>query len=292
MAMTLTGIALSIAEMFANIRPATDTLQKLGAVDFSSAAPGIDIKPNATIKVPLSSISAASAFNTSTNHYGTGGTTTYGDLTATHYLQGFDLSGEDLDKGVNAARMKNLFARRAGGGIAMAVMAAVKTGLDAVTASTAVTLNATMGSRVVADYLNLAGSIAWLDKTTSVLAVNGATLANIKSLLAALNVTTASLTELAQYLGFKDIVLVPGMTASAVIVPAGGFGSIARVPAIVADYAEAGTETDPESGLSVGIVVNNDRNLNRQIVNADLWFGVITQKAPAAAGTSGCIKIT
>ena len=37
----------------------------------------------------------------------------------------------------------------------MAVMAAVKTGLDAVTASTAVTLNATMGSRVVADYLNL-----------------------------------------------------------------------------------------------------------------------------------------
>lgn len=292
MPMTLTGIALSIEAMFANIRPATDTLQKLGSVDFSSAAPGIDIKPGATIKVPLSTIAAASAFNVSTNHYGTGGATTYGDLTATHYLQGFDLSGEDLDKGVNAPRMKNLFARRAGGGIAMAAMAAVKTGLDAVTASTAVTLNATMGSRVIADYLNLAGSIAWLDKTTSVLAVNGATLANIKSLLAAINVTTASLTELAQYLGFRDIVLVPGMTASAVIVPAGGFGSIARVPAIIADYAEAGVETDPESGLSVGIVVNNDRNLNRQIVNADLWFGVITQKAPAAAGTSGCIKIT
>ena len=120
MAMTLTGIALSIEEMFANIRPATDTLQKLGSVDFSSAAPGIDIKPGATIKVPLSTIAAASAFNVSTNHYGTGGATGYGDLAATHYLQGFDLSGEDLDKGVNAPRMKNLFARRAGGGIAMA----------------------------------------------------------------------------------------------------------------------------------------------------------------------------
>ena len=82
------------------------------------------------------------------------------------------------------------------------------------------------------------------------------------------------------------------MTASAVIVPAGGFGSIARVPAIVADYAESGTETDPESGLSVGIVVNSDRNLNRQIVNADLWFGVIKVKSPANAGTAGCIKIT
>ena len=82
------------------------------------------------------------------------------------------------------------------------------------------------------------------------------------------------------------------MTASAVIVPAGGFGSIARVPAVVADYAESGTETDPESGLSVGIVVNSDRNLNRQIVNADLWFGVIKVKSPANAGTAGCIKIT
>ena len=185
MAITLSGIALSIEEMFANIRPATDKLMKLGSVDFSDAAPAYDIKPGATVKVPLSTIAAASAFNTSSNHYGTGGATSFGDLTATHYLQGFDLSGEDLDKGVNASRMKNLFARRAG-----------------------------------------------------------------------------------------------------------GFGSIARVPSINADYTETGTETDPESGLSVGIVVNSDRNLNRQIVNADLWFGVITVKSPANASTAGCIKIT
>ena len=292
MALTLTGLALCVEEMFANIRPATDTLQKLGGVDFSDGVPGVEIKPGATMKVPLSTITAASAFNASSNHYGTGGATTFADLTATHYLQGFDLSGEDLDKGVNAPRLKNLFARRGGGGIAMAVMAAVKTGLDAVTASTAVTLNATMASRVVSDYLNLAGTVSWLDKTTSVLAVNGATLANLKGLLAAINVTTASLTELAQYLGFRDLVLIPGMTASAVIVPGGGFGSVARVPAIVADYESSGVETDPESGLSVGIVVNNDRDRNRQIVNTDLWFGVITQKAPANASTSGCIKIT
>ena len=218
MAITLSGIALSIEEMFANIRPATDKLMKLGSVDFSDAAPAYDIKPGATVKVPLSTIAAASAFNTSSNHYGTGGATSFGDLTATHYLQGFDLSGEDLDKGVNASRMKNLFARRAGGGIAMAAMGAVKTALDAVTANTTVTLNSTMANRVVGDYLNLAGGLTWLDKTTSVLAVNGATLANIKSLLAAINVTPVSLTELAQYLGFRDIVLIPGMTASAVIV--------------------------------------------------------------------------
>ena len=292
MALTSLALSLCVEEMFANIRPATDTLQRLGTVDFSDSVPGLDVKPGATLKIPLSTVSAAGVYNASSNNYGTGGATSFGDLTATHYLQGFDVSGEDLDKGVSVPRLKNLFAKRAGAGIAMAVMADVKTSLDAVTASTAVTLNATVASRTVADYLNLAGGVTWLDKTNSVLAVNSATLANIKSLFAAINVTTASLTELAQYLGFRDLVLIPGMSASAVIVPAGGFGSIARVPAIIADYQETGVETDPESGLSVGIVVNNDSDHNRIIVNADLWFGVITHKAPATATTSGCIKIS
>lgn len=295
MAITSPSLVMSIETLFGAVKPATDTLQKLGAIDFTKDAPGIDIKPGSTIKVPLSTVTAASAFNASSNHYRTGGTTAYGNLTATHYLQGFDVSGADLDEGIDAARLKNGFAKRAGMGIALACMGAVKTALDACTASSGTTLTATSANSgagaTAADYLNLGGSISWLDKTTSVLAVNGATLADIKSKFAALNVVPASLTELAQYLGFRDMVLIPGMTARAVIVPAGTFGSLARVPAIIARYKESGIETDEDSGLSIGIVVADDQDKNRVIVNADLWFGCIASSASANnTTTQGILK--
>lgn len=306
MAITSPALAMSIEALFGAVKPATDTLQKLGAIDFTKDAPGIDIKPGATIKVPLSSVTAASAFNPASNaggnavnNYLTGGSTSYGTLAATHYLQGFDVSGIDIDQGVNAARIKNVFAKRAGMGIALACMTAVKTLLNdgnKVTTSTGVTLTATSANSgagaTVADYLNIGSSVTWLDKTTSVLAVNGATLADIKSKFAAVNVVPASLTELAQYLGYRDMVLIPGLTPRCCIVPAGTFGSIARVPAVFAQYKETGVETDEESGLSIGIVVANDQGDNRQVVNADLWFGCIAASANAGATTSGIIKIT
>jgi len=297
MAITSPGLVMSIEAMFANITPALDKLQKLGACDFTAAAPGIEVKPGATVKVPISSVSSASAFDTSSNHYTTGGTTTYADLTATHYLQGFDVSGADIDQGINAARLKNIFAKRAGLGIAMAAMGALKTALDACTQSSGVTLTAiTTGSSAteptITEYLNLGSSLTWLNKEQSVLAVNGTLLANIKKVLATSYVVPGSSEELAQYLGFKDVVLIPGMTARACIVPPGSLGFIGRVPTIIANYKETGVETDPESGLSVGIVVADDQSLNREIVNADLWFGVAKQSASAnASTTSGIIKI-
>lgn len=307
MAISSPALVMSIEALFGAIKPATDTLQKLGAIDFSKEVPGIEIKPGTTMKVPLSTVTAASAFTSqqavsaagsgTVNNYLTGGTTGWGSLTATHYLQGFDVSGVDIDSGVNAARIKNIFAKRAGMGIALACMGAVKSALDGCTASSGATLTATNANSgagaTVADYLNLAGTLNWLDKTTSVLAVNGATLADIKSKFAAINVTPASLTELAQYLGYRDMVLIPGMTARAVIVPAGTFGSIARVPAVFADYKETGTETDEDSGLSIGIVVANDQGDNRQVVNADLWFGCIASSASANNTTThGILKFS
>ena len=293
MALSSPSLTLSIEALFGNIKPTLDALGKLGFADFSADKPGVEIKPNTTIKIPISSVSAASAYNASSNNYETGGNTTWAQLTATHYLQGFDITGENVDAGVNAARMKNLFAKRAGTGMAMAIQGAVKGALDTVTQSTAVTLGtigAQSGAPVLNDYLTLAGSLTWLDKSQSVLAVNGTLLADIKAKLAAVNVV-GTLTELAQMLGFKDMVLVPGMTARAAIVPGGSLGFISRVPEIIADYKETGVETDPDTGLSVGIVVASVQATNKLIVNADLWFGVATQGAAAAATSAGIVKI-
>ena len=51
------------------------------------------------------------------------------------------------------------------------------------------------------------------------------------------------------------------------------------------------TETDPDTGLSVGIVIASDQDHNRLIANADLWFGCTVQGCAAAASTAGIIKV-
>ena len=289
MALTSPALTIAVEAMFGNIKPTLNALKKLGITDFSSEKPSAEIKPGATIKVPVSSVSAASEYNASTNHYRTGGDTDWATLTAKHYLQGFDITGVNVDQGVDAARMKQLFTMRAGTGIAMAVQAGVKTALDDTKASTAVTLKAA-ASATVDDYLNIAGSLEWLDRASACLAVNGSELGAIKAKLAAANIIGTP-SELAAYMGFKDIVLVPGMSARMCIVPAGTLGLIARVPEIIARYMEVGTETDPDTGLSVGIVVADDQDHNRLIANADLWFGCTVQGAPEAATKAGIVKL-
>lgn len=281
------GLVLAVEALFGHIRPAILNLAKLGATDFSDAAPGTEIKPGATIKVPVSSVSAAGEFNAETNNYRTGGATSWASLTATHYLQGFDLKGTDIDEGVNAAKVKQLFSRRAGAGIAMAAHNVAKAGLDAVTASTGVTLPA---SPSIAQYTALAGELSWLDKAASVLAVNGTEAGLIKGAFFEKGVSGDE-TELARYMGFLDMVVIPGMTARCCVVPPSAVGFIGRVPAIIARYVEAGAETDPETGLSVGIVVADDQDLNRQIVNGDLWFGATVLSANAAATQAGVVKV-
>ena len=73
--------------------------------------------------------------------------------------------------------------------------------------------------------------------------------------------------------------------------PPSSVGFIARVPEIIARYAQAGAETDPESGLSIGIVVADDQAHNREVVNADLWFGCALLSANAEATKAGVIKV-
>lgn len=284
------ALSLAIPALFGAIKPTLTAVKKLGFTDFSAAAPTIDIKPGATIKVPVSSISAAVAYNESTNNYLTGGSTDWATLSATHYLQGFDITGTNLDQGVDAAKVKQLFSVRAGAGIAAAIQNACKSALDSVTASTAVKIHAA-STVTVDEYLALGDGVDFLDKATSVLAVNGAELASIKAKLAANHIVTANLTEIGQMLGFADCVLIPGMTARACIVPASSMGLMARVPAIIADYKEVGTETDEDTGLSVGIVVASDQAKNRLICNGDIWFGATVQSANAAATTAGVIKV-
>ena len=63
------------------------------------------------------------------------------------------------------------------------------------------------------------------------------------------------------------------------------------MPALLASYKEAGTETDETSGLSVGIVVADDQATNKEVVNADLWFGVAAVSANAGATTAGIINV-
>ena len=288
MALTSPALTLAVESLFGHIKPATDIMRKMGFTDFSSDAPGVDVKPGTTIKYPLSSITAASVYNASTNNYLTGGSTDWGTLTATHYLQGFDITGTNIDEGVNASRMKQLFSARAGSGIAYAVKNAIVSALDGTTASTGVTI---AGTPTLQQYDALGESVTWLDKENAVLVVNGAEWANIKAVLHAAHLS-ATKESAAEELGFKEIVVLGSMTARACIVPFSSIGFIARVPALGVKYAEAGVETDEDSGLSVGIVVAEDQAKNKQVVNGDLWFGVAALSASAnATTTKGIIKV-
>jgi hypothetical protein len=276
--------------MFGNIKPALDLLKRLGPTDFSAGAPEYVVKPGATIKIPVSSIAAASAFNASTNNYLTGGTTDWASLTSAHYLQGFDITGVNVDQGVDKARMEQLFTRRAGTGIAYAVQGALKTALDGATASTGVTIPA-VGTATIDSYMGLNGVKDWFTGSLSALAVNGTEYANIKQLMHAAHLS-ASPESIAAELGFKKVIVLAGLTRRACIVPYSSIGFIARVPELVADFQESGIETDPDSGLSIGIVVAEEQKLNRRVVNGDLWFGCAAISASAnATTTKGIIKV-
>ena len=287
MALTSPALTLAIPAMFGNIKPALDLLKRLGPTDFAAGAPEFVVKPGATIKVPVSSIAAAQAYNDSSNNYLTGGSTDWASLTSAHYLQGFDISGVNVDQGVDRARMEQLFTLRAGTGIAYAVQGALKTCLDGTTASTGVTLPA---SAAIDDYMGLAGAAAWFTASLCALAVNGTEYAALKGVFAAKGIVGTD-AQLAQYLGFKDLVLVPGMTARACIVPDGAVGFLGRVPTTIADYPEVGVEVDPDTGLAVGIVIATDQAKNRRIANADLWFGAYAISSNAGATTAGVIKV-
>lgn len=285
MALSSPGLTLAIDALFGCIKPQLDLINKLGPTDFSKEAPGVDVKPGATLKVPLSTVSAALAFNDSTNNYLTGGATAYGELTCAHYLQGFDLRGTNLDESGSEARVKQLFSKRAGIGISMAMRNAVRSAIDATTASTGVKI---VAAPTLAQYDALAAAVDWLDKTTSTLVANGAEWALIKAALHSANLSVA---DAAGELGFANVIVVPGMTARSAIVPFSSVGMVGRIPQIIAKYQESGVETDEDSGLSVGIVVADDQKENRIVVNADFWFGVAAISANAAATTAGIIKV-
>lgn len=292
MAITSPALTLAMDAMFGNIKPVIDAVKKLGATDFSADAPGFQVKPGATIKIPVSSIEAASEYNDTSNNYLTGGNTDWATLTATHYLKGFDVSGVNVDQGCDAQKMKQLFTARAGAGIAAAVQENIKSALNGATTSTGITLEEITSSDgpTIDEYLALGDGATWLNKSTSMLALNGTLLANIKKVFAAQHIIGTP-DELAQYMGFAGCVLVPGMTARAAIVPAGSMGFLGRVPAIIARFMEAGAQMDEDTGLSVGIVLADDQAHNRLVANADLWFGSALKSAPANAETAGVIKI-
>ena len=197
------------------------------------------------------------------------------------------MRGTNIDAGVNAPRIRQLFSMRCGTGLSMAMQKALKTALDGTTASTGVKI---VASPTLAQYDALAADVTWLDKLNSALVVNGTEWALIKGVLHGANLS-ATAASAAQELGFRDVIVVPGMTARAAIVPISSIGFLGRVPTIVADYKEAGTEVDPDSGLAVGIVVADDQKLNRLVVNGDLWFGVCAKSANATATEAGIIKV-
>lgn len=293
MALTSPALTLAVDTLFGYIRPSVAEFRKMGFTDFSKEAPNLQLKPGATTKYALSSVEAASEFNASTNNYLTGGTTSFGSLTCKHYLQGFDVTGVNIDEGINASAMKQKFAMRAGAGIAYAFKNALITALDGVTASTAVKLPALGASSTIAisDYDGLGDSLKWLDKENSVLVLNGAEWSKVKALMHA-SYLSATKENVAAELGFKDVIVLGSMTARACIVPFSSIGFLAKVPTVAVRYAEAGVETDDESGLSLGIVVAEDQATNKQVVNADLWMGIATVSSPAAATSSGIIKVT
>ena len=66
MAITSPALTLAMDAMFGNIKPVIDALKKLGATDFSADAPGFQVKPGATIKIPVSSIEASTTIRATT----------------------------------------------------------------------------------------------------------------------------------------------------------------------------------------------------------------------------------
>ncbi len=289
MSLASPAITLSIEALFGKIKPALDIIDALGPTDFSDEAPGLDIKPGSTTKVPLSTVSEALAFDEDTNNYLTGGNTEWASFTATHYLQGFDVKGTNIDEGVNASRIKQLFSKRAGTGISMAVKKAIRTALDGTTLSTGVKIPA-VASADIEDYDGLASAVDWYDATESCLVVNGTEHSHIKGLMHAAHLS-ATAESIAAELGFRKYIVLPGMTARVVIVPYSSIGFQARVPTLIADFKESGVVTDEDSGLQIGIAVASDTGKNKIVVNGDLWFGVAALSANAAATNAGIIKV-
>ena len=287
MALTSPGLTLAIDALFGNIKPQLDLIRRLGATDFAAENPGVDIKPGTTMKMPLSTVSEALAFDDDTNNYLTGGSTGYGTLTCTHFLQGYDMRGTNIDDGVNAPRIKQLFSMRVATGLSIAMQKALRTALDGTTASTGVKI---VASPTLAQYDALASAVSWYDPTEACLVVNGAEHAKIKAVMHSAHLS-ATPESIAAELGFRKYIVLPGMTARICIVPYSSMGFMARVPTLIASYRESGVETDEKSGLSVGIVVAEDQATNKQVVNGDLWFGAAVVSANAGATTPGIIKV-
>lgn len=293
MPITNPGLVQATEALFGLIRPRIIVLRRLGATDFSDGAPNLEIKPGATVKVLVNSVAAASEYDEETNNYLTGGDTAYASLTATHFLQGYDLKGTDVDDGAapNVARIVQLFSQRAAAGIGIAASGVLASALGAVTLSTGVTLPAVPDH---ADYDGLFGQVDDLNKVNangSVLALTGSELGRIKAAYHAKGIHIGGEKDIAAELGFADVVTVTGASGRLWVIPPLSLGYLARVPAIIADYESAGADTDPETGLSIGIVVANSQATNKKVVNADLWFGCATQSANAAGTQAGIIKV-
>ena len=106
-----------------------------------------------------------------------------------HFLKGYDISGTDIDRGVDAGRIEQLFSRRAATGILMAMSDTTATALDGVTLSTGITPPA---APTAEEYLKPAGSVTAKNKVNalgSVLALSGTELGKIKAAFVADGVT-------------------------------------------------------------------------------------------------------
>ncbi len=293
MAIENPGLVQAIEAMFGLIRPRVIDLRRLGATDFSAENPSLDIKPGATMKVLVNSVAGASEYNEETNNYLTGGSTSLATLTAMHFLQGYDVKGVDIDNGVpgNVSRLTQLFSMRAAAGIGIAASGVAASALTGVTASTGVTLPASPDHT---GYDGLYGQVDAQNKINgqgAVLAITGTELGKIKAAYHAKGIHIGGAKDIAEELGFADCVAIPGATGRIWVIPPLALGFIGRVPTIIADYESAGSDTDPETGLAIGIVVANAQANNKKIVNADLWFGCAVLSANAAASTAGIIKV-
>ena len=285
------GLNLAIPAFFGHMKPMLADLRRLGATDFSAQAPGTELKPGATMTIPLASVTAAGIFNSSTNNYLTGGGTKWMTATAQHIHQGYDISGLDIDRAADHGRIEERFSRRASAGVAMTISSQVAAAFDAVTASTAITL---VASPTLAAYQKLFGEVCDLNKINPymcTLALSGAELGKIKAAFHAVGISATTNRDLAQLLDFGDVVVLPGVAGRMWIVPPSSFGTIACPPTILDGYIATGIETDDDTGFSVAITVAFDQELNRRVTNVGVWFGCALISAAADGSTPGIIKV-
>lgn len=257
---TSPAITVGVNDFFGALRPTLERLGRLGAFDFTDDATGI-AGHDGRCPVPL-------ALAATKENYGSSGSTVkWIPAEVETFIYGGSLGGVDLDKGADAAKVRNRFATGAARQLGLELLYCAEGAMNSIEANKeAVGYDTTTARGWMAAFASVAPADVGF-----ALVFNRKFWPEVIDAFAHANIVRRE--DIAQALGAESIeVMDLGDAVTAVCLPRGSFGVMARVPAKAADYAEEGVITDETTGLSVGLSVANDETHNCKAINADAWL--------------------